>query len=120
MDEMTVERGQDPEAPGATLLKLSGSVTIGQAAGLKEALLEALGGARELRLDLARVTEIDLTGLQLLCATQLSAFGLGKQFDINDGGNGVYLDAVCNAGLRRHAGLVRDAAGPGIPMGGES
>jgi ABC-type transporter Mla MlaB component len=120
MNQKTIERCQDPGVPGKELLKLSGSVTIGEAAGLRQALVKALEAADELRLDLGGVTEIDLTGLQLLCATQLSAFGLGRQFDINAGGNGVFLDAVCNAGLQRHAGLVRDAAGNGIPMGGES
>lgn len=119
MDEMTIERWQDPEAPGKQGLKLSGSVTIGQAAGFKEALIDALGAASELQVDLGAVTEIDLTGLQLLCATHRSAQARGKQFSVNEGGNKVYLEAVDNAGFRRHVGCARDDSGTCIWVGGE-
>ena len=108
MDEMTVERWQDPELPGKQGLKLAGSVTIGQAAGLKELLVAALGEASELRLDLAGVTEIDLTGLQLLGAAHRSALASGKLFAIDAGGNRSYLDTVASSGFQRHAGCERD------------
>ena len=119
MDEMTIERRQDPEAPGTLELKLSGSVNIAQAAGFKEALLEALGAASELRLDLSGVSEIDLTGLQLLCATHQSALACEKRFSITDGASQAYLDTVDNAGFRRQAGCVRDACGSCIWIKGE-
>jgi len=119
MDEMTIERCQDPEAPGKLALKLAGRVTIGQADGFRKALLEALGAALELGVDLSAVTEIDITGLQLLCATQRSAQALGRQFSISDGGNGVFLDALNEAGIPQHAWPGCEASGPCIQIGGE-
>jgi ABC-type transporter Mla MlaB component len=119
MNEITIERWQDPEAPGKQGLKLTGSVTIGQAAGFKEALLDALGAASELQVDLYGVTEIDLTGLQLLCATHQSALAAGKQFSVNDGGSRAYLDAVVNAGFQRQVGCALDNSGTCIWVGGE-
>lgn len=119
MDEMTIERWQDPEAPGKQGLKLSGSVTIGEASRFREALLEALGAASELQIDLSGVTEIDLTGLQLLCASHQSAQAAGKQFSAVEGGNPAYLEAVVNAGFQRHVGCARDNSGSCIWIGGE-
>jgi len=119
MDEMTLERRQDPAAPGKQELKVAGSVTIGQAAGFKEALLEALQVASELRLDLSGVTEIDLTGLQLLCATHQSAQASGKKVSVDDGGNRAYLDVVVNAGFPRNVGCGRGCSEACIWVGGE-
>ena len=120
MDEMTVERWQDPEAAGKQGLKLIGSMTIGQAAELKEVFLEALAAASELLVDLSGVTEIDLTGLQLLDASHRSALADGKRFSINDGGNQCFRDTVESAGFRRRVGCERDKTGTCIWVGGEN
>jgi len=119
MDEMTIERWQDPETAGKQGLKLVGSMTIGQAAELKEVLLDALGAASELLVDLSGVTEIDLTGLQLLDASHRSAMANGKRFSINDGGNQSFLDTVASAGFRRRVGCEKDSTGTCIWVGGE-
>jgi len=120
MDEMMIERWQDAEAPGSQGLKVAGSLTIGQAAQFKEALLDALSGSEGLLLDLSGVTEIDLTGLQLLCAGHQSAQAAGQGFRVDDGGNQAYLESVVNAGFRRHVGCTRDNTGTCIWVGGES
>jgi anti-anti-sigma regulatory factor len=119
MDEMTIERWQDPETAGKQGLKLTGSMTIGQAAELKEVFLEALAAASELLVDLSGVTEIDLTGLQLLDASHRSALADGKRFSINDGGNQCFRDTVESAGFRRRVGCERDTTGTCIWIGGE-
>lgn len=121
MDDLTLESWQEP-GPGAPKkqgLTLTGSITIGQAAGLKTALLDALGAASGLRVDLSGITEIDLTGLQLLCAAHRSARLAGKQFSVNDGGNSIYSDAVIGAGFSRNAGCARDKSCSCIWVGGE-
>jgi ABC-type transporter Mla MlaB component len=119
MDEITIECWQDPETPGKQGLKLTGSLTIGQAAQLKQALVAALEGASELLVDLSGVTEIDLTGLQLLGASHRSSLLSGKLFSVEAGGNRSYLDAVAGAGFRRQAGCSRDTNGTCIWVGGE-
>ena len=119
MDDMTVERWQDPEAPGRLGLRLVGSMTIGQASELKELLVAALGEASEVRVDVSGISEIDLTGLQLLGASHRSALSSGKKFCVEAGGNRNYLDTVASAGFRRHAGCDRDINGSCIWVGGE-
>jgi ABC-type transporter Mla MlaB component len=119
MDDMTIEHWQDPETPGKQGLKLVGSLTIGQAAGFKEALVAALSEASELQVDISGITEIDLTGLQLLGASHRSALDRGKLFRVETGGNQSYLDTVVNAGFRRHVGCAKDVNGTCIWVGGE-
>jgi ABC-type transporter Mla MlaB component len=118
MDEMTIELCQDAGAPGKRVLKLAGSVTIGEAAHLRDALWQALEGSQVLELDLSALTGIDLTGLQLLCATIRSARALDKQFNIHDGGNEVYLDTLARAGFQQHAGALLDGSGFDMTSGG--
>ena len=119
MEELTIESWQDAEAPEKRGLKLSGSVTIREAAVLREALLHGLESASELQIDLCDVTGIDVTGLQLLCASHQSALACGKRFSVDCGSNSVYLDTVSNAGFHRHVGCSRDRAGSCIWMGGD-
>ena len=119
MDDMTIEKWQDPGDPGRKGLKLSGSVTIGEAAAFKEALLAELETANELRVDLSAITEIDLTGLQLLDACHGSALARGKRFGIDAGGNRAFLDTVASAGFGRHTGCARDGDCSCIWVGGE-
>ena len=45
---------------------LSGELTIYSVAQIKSALAEAMGKASEIEVDLARVTEVDTAGLQLM------------------------------------------------------
>ncbi len=47
-------------------LPIEGEMTIYRATELKQALLDALNGARSLQVDLHGVTEIDSAGVQLL------------------------------------------------------
>ena len=119
MDELKLERAQDPGTRGKQVLKVSGGVTISDASGFHEALVEALDGASELQVDLSAMTEIDLTGLQLLCAAHQSAVSVGKWFHITDGGNMTFRDIAEGAGFRRQTGCARDTAFSCIWVGGE-
>lgn len=120
MDDMTIERWQDPEAAHRLGLKLAGSVTIAQAAELRDELLAAMDAAGELKVDLTGLTEIDLTGLQLLEACHSSAMSRGKLFAIEYGDNPAFLDTVHSAGFRRHVGCNKDKNGTCIWVGGEN
>lgn len=111
MDDLHIDSWEDPGAEGIQRLTLTGSATIRQAAGFQQALLAALTSADEVRLDLTGITEIDLTGLQLLDASHRSAVMSGKLFRVDDGGNPCFQEAVENAGFRRHVGCARDVDG---------
>lgn len=118
MDNITIERWQDPSAPQRRGLKLSGSLTVAQAAGVKEELLVALGESSELTVDLKEVTEVDLTALQLFAAAERSALAAGKGFVVDVGDNEIWRQCVMNAGFQRQPGCdVR--AGQSIWAGGE-
>ena len=120
MDEMTIERSQDQGAHGRRTLKLAGSVTIGQAAGLREALLESLALDNELQVDVSGITQIDLTGLQLLCAAHQSAETSGKRFGVSSCGNEVFGKVAADAGFQRHVGCACDTTSSCIWVGGEN
>lgn len=120
MDEIMIERSQDPAGQGKETLKVAGRVTIGQAGGFRETLLEALAAVDELQVDLSGVTDIDLTGLQLLCAAHQSAGKGGKRFGISDCGNEVFRKVVADAGFQRHIGCACDTTSSCIWLGGEN
>ena len=75
---LTVERGE-----GLSVICLEGAVDIGSAAELKELLVDALAPERELRVDLERLTRLDVTWVQLLHAADREARRLGVPFTIS-------------------------------------
>jgi anti-anti-sigma factor len=60
-------------------------MTIYRAAELKEQMLEALGAAPELELDLSHVAELDASGLQLLLLLKREAGKAGKPLRLAGG-----------------------------------
>lgn len=54
------------------VLAIAGKCTVEHATALREALLEAVGEARPLALDISDVADADITFLQLLLATALT------------------------------------------------
>jgi ABC-type transporter Mla MlaB component len=61
------------EDPDATLLKLSGPVTLYESQDMREALRGALGHGKDLRIDLETSGPWDLAGLQVLISTVTTA-----------------------------------------------
>jgi len=55
------------------VLTLEGAVTVQRAEEIRSFLLSALEAVDEVALDLGKVTEVDLCGLQLLCSAQRTA-----------------------------------------------
>jgi anti-sigma B factor antagonist len=69
-------------------LRLEGEISVGSAAELKVALLQALASETDVRLDLERATELDVTALQLLWAAErgLRAHTVGPSGCLAGGG----------------------------------
>lgn len=63
-------------------LQLSGELTIYDAVALHRALLESLGAADSLDLDLAQVTDLDAAGLQQLMLLRREARAAGKALQV--------------------------------------
>jgi anti-anti-sigma factor len=66
-------------AARAASLRLDGELTIYRAAELKRSLLDALQAAPRLEIDLAGVTEIDTSGVQLLMLLKREAANQGRE-----------------------------------------
>lgn len=65
-------------------LRLEGEVDIAAAAELKSRLLEVLGSAKEIRVDLGRAVDLDVTALQLLRAAERQAGQLRLRFSFEN------------------------------------
>jgi anti-anti-sigma regulatory factor len=119
MDDITIETSQD-DAQGGRTVTVSGRATIEQAFTFREALLESLQAAKEVRVDVSGLTGVDLTGLQLLCAAHQSAEKAGKRFLVSDGGNETFLGVVADAGFQRHVGCACDTSSSCIWVRGDN
>ena len=63
---------------GQCLIRLEGEIDVACATELKKVLLQALASGQQLRVDLERATEVDITALQLLWALDREARGSGR------------------------------------------
>ncbi|MGB8011103.1 MAG: STAS domain-containing protein [Terriglobales bacterium] len=66
------------QSEGLCLIGLEGEIDIASATELKKLLLQALGSGQEVRVDVERATEMDVTALQLLWAAEREARGAGR------------------------------------------
>jgi anti-anti-sigma regulatory factor len=96
------------ELEGYSLIRLEGECTLTSAAELKRLLVEGLASGRELRLDLARLEEIDITAMQLLWAA-------GRQAERAGAGIAIRMSEAAGK-TTREAGFERL---PGLAVEGE-
>jgi anti-anti-sigma regulatory factor len=66
------------------MVRLSGELSIDQAASLKDSLLEAFEGCSELKLDMSMVESADLACLQVLCAAHRFSVRLGVRLSLSE------------------------------------
>jgi anti-anti-sigma regulatory factor len=81
-------------------MSLPPELTLANAASVKSAMLEALESGEPLELDASEVTDVDVAGLQLLCALHLEA--AARKVDLAFGAAGCgppITDAAKAAGL---------------------
>ncbi len=71
-------------SPQEQTIKWTGTAGIESADKLQKELLKALNSASTLFLDLSEVEDIDLTGIQLILATQKEADSQKKEFFVKD------------------------------------
>lgn len=85
-------------------LSLGGEITLLQAQDLLALLNEALEATDHVVIDIEEVTDIDMAGLQLLCAAHKTAVDLNKQWVMDPNQPDVLATRVRQAGLacRQH------------------
>jgi anti-anti-sigma regulatory factor len=106
MEGIMEEGGSTAVAAGTVVL--SGDLTIERAAELRETLLAALKENGSIVVGLEGVTGVDLSFLQLLCATHRALFLTDKTVSIR-GADRELLSGIMEAsGFTRHIGCPED------------
>ena len=108
MEEFTVFQSTPANMPDTRIVSMSGCMTIEHGAEIKSALQEAINAATTVQLDLEKVTEMDLIGLQLICSMHRTAVSEQKLFSVNGTNGAVIKEAARAGGFFRHVGCVLD------------
>ena len=87
------------------ILKLSGELTVPHVDQTKSVLLEALGRLDYLEVDLSLMTEVDISGLQLLCTAHRAAVTQGKRMVVQGASERIDTTAK-NAGFPGREGCT--------------
>ncbi len=89
------------QSEGLCLIRLEGEINVASAAELKKLLLEALANQqqREVRVELKKASELDISILQLLLAAEREARASGKGFSLAGGVPEQIATSVAEAGF---------------------
>ncbi|HEX9022379.1 MAG TPA: STAS domain-containing protein [Geobacteraceae bacterium] len=120
MADMEIRRMEQEGTDETGVVAISGRMTIEHAGEIRSALLEVFASSDGVRLDLERVSEVDLTGLQLICAAHISSIRLKKRFNVNTTASEPLISFVQNAGFLRHIGCCMDISQTCVWTGGEN
>ncbi len=90
------------EKDGCALLSIEGSMTVNDAATLRDEMIACFNDYEGLILDLHEVSDCDTAGIQLLCSAKLTAERTGKSFNVTSAS----LFSMC---ILERAGLDPDA-----------
>jgi anti-anti-sigma factor len=101
-------------------ISINGEMTIQHAVEIKEHILQELADTGELRLDLKGVSNVDLIGLQLICAAHIASIKMGKQFFAAVAANEHFNKIVHDAGFLRHMGCAVDISRSCVWTGSEN
>lgn len=119
MSGFSIEQMNQKESPGTIIVVINGEMTIQNAEEIRNAMLKAFSDGERLILEMEKVTALDLTGLQLLCAAHRTSIVDKKHFSVN----GIYSDAIksviMDAGFPRRNGCVGDIDKTCVWTGGE-
>lgn len=83
------------------MLILNGELTLNSAYKLKRLLIESLEKANNVIIRVEKITEMDISCLQLLCSAHRTAVNLKKILVLNRPGKGLFTDTVKSAGYSR-------------------
>ena len=108
MDDCTVNEATPADQPETRVVTIGGNMTIQHGGAIREALMQALGSATALRLDLAQVTAIDIIGLQLICSAHRATIEQSKRFSVMMAGNAAIEATALAVGYCRRTGCVED------------
>jgi len=108
MSDFSMTTTTPQEAPTVRAIALCGAMTIHHAGEIWTSIKEALAEADEVRMDMAQVKEIDLVGLQLLCAAHQSSVANNRHFRLDGSCAASVKATIQDSGFERHVGCERD------------
>jgi len=91
------------QSDGGCVLNLEGELTIQCGRELKETLINSLNSSEQVILNMEKVTEIDISCLQLLCSAHRTSIKLNKHLAIA-GNTDLFSESVDRCGYSRHKG----------------
>jgi ABC-type transporter Mla MlaB component len=94
-----------------TSVSICGPMTIDKIGELRDGLLKAFDVGQKVELSLQEVTDLDLTGLQLLCSAHRTAIAGHLSFSIVGRDGAAVLPVVTSSGMLRHVGCAEDTEG---------
>ena len=106
MIECTVEQSDEKK-----ILTLEGDLTIIHVAELKKILQDAIDNSNHIELNLDKVTDVDLSCLQLFCSAHRTSLNLKKTISIGSNHPDVFREAIRDAGFPLNKGCERDPDG---------
>jgi anti-anti-sigma factor len=89
------------ERENTSLVRLEGAIDIASATEMKSVLLNALASKKEIRLTLEGATELDVTALQLLYATEQEVARLDVRLRLEGSVPGEIAAAMADAGFAK-------------------
>lgn len=84
------------------VVTMNGEVLINNATELKELLMKALDCVDHVNINIEELTELDLSGLQLLCSAYRSSLKLNKNLTLNSKSSAVFKKIIEDAGYICH------------------
>ncbi len=100
-----MELPMDDQKNEATVV-LAGDLKIPQAGPLKDTLLQALNGDKDLVLNIDQVKEVDVACLQVFCAAHRTFLQAGRQLIFNGPLPPQFLQSMKEAGFGRERGCT--------------
>lgn len=106
---MDVTYGETGEGKG--VLAIKGELVIEHASQARDKLLSAINKVPNLEVNMEDVTEVDLSGLQLLCSAHRLSVLTGKRFALEGSLPGCLKNVVKESGFARHKSCAHGNAG---------
>ena len=119
MSGFSIQQMNHADTPEIKIVFIDGEMTILNAGEIRNSLLEAFSNGAGLCLDMGKVTEVDLAGLQLLCAAHRTSMTEKKHFSVSGVDNEAMKSVIRDAGFLRHTGCTQDVNKTCVWTGGE-
>jgi anti-anti-sigma regulatory factor len=101
-------KGRIEDTQNGKIITLDGELCIQNADEFRTLLMESIGAADTITMNVASVTEIDLSCLQLLCAAHQIAMNQNKRVSLDRKWSESCAGVIKNSGYARHAGCSLD------------